>query len=148
MALFQWQQTRTAPREAWLALCRDVTQLHRLIRENTMFVVCELSGNTPLRYDDSMVGLGVIVFNGDRSNNLAGDAFVLDSLPPPSGSRRCDTRGHPYGFLVQASLLLAAYHCPGVWRVTSDVTPEEWQQTAAWLTTQLNLASRLPDLPF
>lgn len=40
-------------------------------------VICEHTGNCPLRYDDSAIRLGVISFNGERVAHLAGDPFLL-----------------------------------------------------------------------
>ncbi|PWC14318.1 hypothetical protein B4923_05265 [Brenneria roseae subsp. americana] len=140
-----------APQENWLRLCRDVTRAHRFIRQRPEtagychLTICEMAGNTPLRYDDSLIGLGVIAFNGYRAAQQAGDPFLLCRLRRALNHVRCLTYGHPYGFLVRVVLLLANHHCPNTWRIDADVPLDQWQQSLDWIAEYLTLPLSVPD---
>lgn len=107
--------------------------------------ICEHSGNTPLRFDDSLIGLGVISFNGCRVRQQAGDAFVLVRGMRQTNEYYCNTDDQPYSFMVRVVLLLANYHCPTTWEFAADIPTSDWQQTADWIAKYLNLASHIPD---
>ncbi|MGI3087699.1 hypothetical protein ACRTA3_10090 [Yersinia pseudotuberculosis] len=143
---------KTVPHEAWSELCRAITRVHHRVRNEPGFcwlgkplTVYDHSGTKPLRYDDSMVGLGVIAFNGDFGAGLSGDPLCLVRLC--SSERRqsqCNTFHHPYDFLVMAVLLLVSHYCPTCYALHSTVGRTEWQQVTDWLNTHLHLAVTLP----
>lgn len=143
---------QAASHEAWLELCRATTRVHNRVRNAPDFrwlgkplVVCDLSGSQPLRYDDSLIGIGVIAFNGDFDAGLSGDPFCLvRSFSVERQQGQCDTGHHPYDFLVMAVLLLASHCCPGCYDILSTVARTEWQQVADWLNTHLDMAVILP----
>lgn len=150
--IYRIKQLQEAESAAWLDLCRAVTLAYRQIRMQSQttgypsLTICEHSGNTSLRFDDSLIGLGVISFNGCRARQQAGDAFILTRGMHQTADYCCNTDNHPYSFLVQVILLLANHYCPATWKITADILLSEWQQTADWIAKHLNLASRLPDL--
>lgn len=143
---------QAASHEAWSELCRAVARVHHQVRNEPDFrwlgkplVVCDHSGTQPLRYDDSMIGIGVIAFNGDFNAGLSGDPLCLvRSFVLERQQGQCDTGHHPYDFLVMAVLLLASHFCSGCYGIRSTVARAEWQQVADWLTTQLDLVVTLP----
>ncbi|AHG22815.2 hypothetical protein Z042_14330 [Chania multitudinisentens RB-25] len=145
---------QTASHEAWRELCRATTRVHHQVRNASDFrwlgkplVVCDHSGNQPLRYDDSLIGIGVIAFNGDFNAGLSGDPFCLvRSFVLERQQVQCDTGHHPYDFLVMAVLLLASHFCSGCYGIRSTVACAEWQQVADWLNTHLDLAVTLPSV--
>ncbi|HHQ6594789.1 TPA: hypothetical protein ACSTLU_001004 [Serratia fonticola] len=102
-------------------------------------VICEHTGNRPLRDDDSVIGLGVISFNGERVAHLAGDPFLLYRRQISHAPIRCDTRCYPYQWLVMAVLLLTNTHSPNTWTIESDVPVEQWRSVARWLTQHCKL---------
>ncbi|WP_025121926.1 MULTISPECIES: hypothetical protein [unclassified Serratia (in: enterobacteria)] len=143
---------KTIPHEAWRELCRAVTRVHDGVRNEAGFrwlgkplTVFDLSGTKPLRYDDSLIGVGIISFNGDDTAGLSGDPFcLLRSLSSARRQSQCDTGHHPYDFLVIAVLLLVNHYCPTCYVIHSTVGRAEWQQVADWLNTHLHLAVTLP----
>ncbi len=148
---FHFRLVRDIAQDDWFTLCRLVTRAHRQLRlkpETTGIeptpIICNGAGITPLRYDDSLIGLGVIVFNGEHHHQLSGDTFILNQHRHPYDRGYCDTYGHPYRFMVMAVLLLAHYTCPNVWKITSDVSCAEWQRVADWLQAELAIMMTLP----
>ncbi|MCA7014566.1 hypothetical protein LF934_18190 [Dickeya dadantii] len=145
------QQHGDAPQESWLRLCHDVTLAHRTLRQQPQtagyryLTLCEGAGNTPLRYDDSLIGLGVITFNGCRASQQAGDTFVLCRSRRTVNGYSCQTDGHPYSFLVRVVLLLAQYHCPDVWQIKADIPPIDWLQAQHWIIEHLQIPLVLPE---
>lgn len=151
--LYHVQHITDALQENWLLLCRDVTQAHHLIRqkpETTGYhnlTICEMSGNTPLRYDDSLIGLGVIAFNGCSALQLAGEPFVLHRLRRTIDRYSCHTYGHPYNFLVQVTFLLALHHCPNAWKIKTNVPINQWRQAMEWIAKYLGSSVSTSDTP-
>lgn len=143
--VYHIQQLHEAEPEAWLDLCRAVTQAHRQIRMasqitgHSCLTICEHSGNTPLRYDDSLIGLGVISFNGCRARQQAGDAFVLTRGMHQTAEYCCNTDNQPYSFLVRVILLLANHYCPDTWRLITDIPEFDWIHSAGWITEYLKI---------
>lgn len=144
--VFHFLQHHTVSSPDWHTLCQAVTQAYRKMREQpetlgltTVPVICEHTGNRPLRYDDSLIGLGMIGFNGDRSNLQAGDPFLLYQRQIPHAPIRCDTRGYPYQWLVMSALLLANTYSPKTWTMESDVPQKQWRKVAHWLTHHCQL---------
>ncbi len=72
-AVYRIKQLTEAEPESWSDLCQAVTQAYLQIRmqpqttDHSCLTICEHSGNTSLRFDDSLIGLGVISFNGSRA---------------------------------------------------------------------------------
>ena len=148
---FHFRLLRNIAQDDWFTLCRLATRAHRQLRIKPEssgieppLVICNGAGITPLRYDDSLIGLGVIVFNGEHHHQLSGDTFILNQHRHPYDRGYCDTHGHPYRFMVMAVLLLAHHTCPNVWKITSDVSCTEWQRVADWLQAELAIAIALP----
>lgn len=143
---------KTVPHEVWRELCCAVTRVHHRVRNAPDFrwlgkplVVCDLSGTKPLRYDDSLIGIGVIAFNGDDNAGLSSDPLCLVRLF--SSERRqsqCITGHHPYDFLVMAVMLLVSHFCPTCYALRSTVARTEWQQVADWLNIHLHLVVTIP----
>jgi len=150
--IYRIKQVQEAEPDAWLDLCRAVTFAYRYIRTQSQttghpsLTICEHSGNTSLRFDDSLIGLGVISFNGSGARQQAGDAFILTRGMHQTADYSCNTNNLPYGFLVRVVILLANYYCPATWQINTDIPLSDWQQTADWIAKYLNLASRIPDL--
>ncbi len=150
--VFHFRLLRDIAQDDWFKLCRLVTRAHRQLRlkpESTDVepppVICNGAGITPLRSDDSLIGLGVIVFNGEHHHQLSGDTFILNRHRHPYDRGYCHTHGHPYRFMVMAVLLLAHHSCPTVWKITSDVSGTEWQNVADWLQAELAIVIALPN---
>ncbi|MHC6755453.1 hypothetical protein [Yersinia ruckeri] len=149
---YSFTHIKTVPHALWRELCRAVTQVHDRIRNKSDFcwlgnslTVYDHSGTKPLRYDDSMVGLGVISFNGDFGAGLSGDPLCLVRLfSSEQRQSQCDTGHHPYDFLVMALLLLVNHYCPTCYALHSTVGRTEWQQVADWLNTHVHLEVTLP----
>lgn len=144
--VFHFLQHNTVPPQAWHSFCQAVTQAYQKMREHphtlglaTFPVICEHTGNRPLRYDDSMIGLGMIGFNGDRVAHQAGDPFLLYRRQIPHAPIRCDSRGYPYQWLVMATLLLANTYSPNTWTIESDVPLKLWHSVAYWLAQRCQL---------
>lgn len=143
---------KTVPHEVWSELCRAVARVHRRVRDEPSFcwlgkplTVYDHSGTTPLKYSDSMIGLGVIAFNGDYDADLSGDPLCLVRLLHFEGRQtQCNTDHHPYDFLVMAVALLASHYCPTCYVLHSTVARSEWQQVADWINTQLHLVVTIP----
>ncbi|CAM4377177.1 Uncharacterised protein [Yersinia intermedia] len=143
---------KTVSHEAWSELCRAISRVHNRVRNESGFcwlgkplTVYDHSGTKPLRYDDSMVGLGVISFNGDFGTGLSGDPLCLVRLFSSERQQsQCDTGHHPYDFMVMAVLLLVNHYCPTCYALHSTVERTEWQQISDWLNTHLHLAVMLP----
>lgn len=117
-AVYRIKQLKEAEPESWFDLCRAVTQAYRQIRmqpqttDHSCLTICVHSGNTPLRFDDSLISLEIIYFSGCRARLQAGDAFVLVRVMRQTNEYCCNTDNQPYGFLVRVNLLLASYYCP------------------------------------
>ncbi len=149
--VFHFRLLRDITQGDWFTLCRLVTRAHRQLRlkpESTGIepppVICNGAGITPLHYDDSLIGLGVIVFNGEHHHQLSGDTFILNQHNHPYDRGYCHTYGHPYRFMVMAVLLLTHYTCPNAWKIKSDVSCAEWQHVADWLQAELVIVITLP----
>lgn len=144
--VFHFLQHHTVLPQDWHTLCQAITTAYLKMREHphslglaSSPVICEHTGNRPLRDDDSVIGLGVISFNGERAAHLAGDPFLLYRRQTPYAPIRCDTRGYPYQWLVMAVLLLANTHSPNTWTIESDVPVKQWRSVARWLTHHFKL---------
>ncbi|TPG63146.1 hypothetical protein [Ewingella americana] len=143
--VYHIQQLQEAEPEVWLDLCRAATQAQRQIRMESQttghscLTICEHSGNTPLRFDDSLIGLGVISFNGCRARQQAGDAFILTRGMRQITEYCCNTDNQPYSFLVRVMLLLANHYCPGTWQFITDILESDWIHSAGWITQYLNI---------
>ena len=149
--VFHFTLLRDIAQDDWFTLCRLATQAHRQLRlrpETTGIkptpIICNGAGITPLHYDDSLIGLGVIVFNGEHHHQLSGDTFILNQHRHPYDRGYCHTHGHPYRFMVMTVLLLAHHTCPNAWKITSDVSGMEWQRVADWLQEALSIVITLP----
>ncbi|MFO6494547.1 hypothetical protein [Hafnia alvei] len=139
--VFHFLQHRTVSSQDWQALCQAITKAYLKMREHpetlglaTAPGICEYTGSCPLRYDDSMIGLGLISFNGERVTHQAGDPFLLYRRQTPHAPIRCDTRGYPYQWLVMITLLLANTYSSNTWMIESDVPLKQWRSVGHWLT--------------
>ena len=80
-----------------------------------------------------------IVFSG--LDHEAGQTFVLEreSLSCPHiASASCETESLPYDWFVRAALLIVQSHSPSAYQIVSSAHPDDWNQTAKWLSTILN----------
>lgn len=143
--MYRIQQIKEAEPNEWLALCHAVTQAHRRVRRRPEMTgypgltLCEHSGNTPLRFDDSLIRLGVISFNGCRSRQQAGDTFVLTRGMRQLTEYGCHTANLPYSFLVRVVLSLTSHYCPNTWQFTADIPLSDWRQSTDWVEHYLNV---------
>ncbi|WP_261392541.1 hypothetical protein [Serratia fonticola] len=119
VGVFHFIQHRTVSSQDWQALCQVITKAYLKMREHPETLglaiapaICEYTGSRLLRYDDSMIGLGLISFNGERVTHQAGDPFLLYRCQTLHAPIRCDTRGYPYQWLVVITLLLANTYSP------------------------------------
>ncbi|WP_447883266.1 hypothetical protein [Serratia fonticola] len=88
--VFHFLQHHTVLPQDWHTLCQAITTAYLKMREHPDSlgsaiapVICEHTGNRPLRDDDSVIGLGVISFNGERAAHLAGDLFYFTGVKHP-----------------------------------------------------------------
>ncbi|CAI0978275.1 hypothetical protein [Serratia fonticola] len=88
--VFHFLQHHTVLPQDWHTLCQAITTAYLKMQEHpdslslaTAPVICEHTGNRPLRDDDSVIGLGVISFNGERAAYLAGDSFYCTDVKYP-----------------------------------------------------------------
>jgi hypothetical protein len=75
-----------------------------------------------------------LFFNGDdrEGRGQAHETMMLTQFHYPEFAF-CKTARKPYDWFVVACLLLAAKHCPGVWRISTDGSPEDWLPVVQWL---------------
>ncbi|UAN45247.1 hypothetical protein KGP17_23150 [Serratia sp. JSRIV001] len=130
-----WQRIGQAITTAYQQLCQRPDTLGLA----TAPVICEYTGKKPYQLDDSLMGLDLIGFNGERASQLAGDPFMLYRRQTPHALIRCDTRGYPYHWLVMAALLLANTQCPNTWTIESDVPLKQRRKVAHWLSYHCKL---------
>ncbi|WP_447870375.1 hypothetical protein [Serratia fonticola] len=130
-----WQRLYQATTQAYLKMCGQPETLGLA----TAPIICEHTGNRLYPLDHSLIGPGMIGFNGERASHLAGDPFMLYRRQISHAQIRCDTRGYPYQWLVMAVLLLANTQCPNTWTIESDVPLKQWRKVTHWLTHHCKL---------
>jgi len=140
--IYYFRQRKDVSQEQWTALCHAVTKAHRVLRQQPAttgypgIVICHNGGRT-LHHDDSLIGPGMIVFNGPAGQS--GDTLVLSRFISQSRCERCNTDGYPYGFLVRVAFLLANHFCPDNWEIAADVWPHYWKRSADWIAQYMNI---------
>ena len=109
--VFHFIQHRTVSLQEWQALCQAITKAYLKLCEHpetlgltTAPAICEYTGCRPLRHDDSVIGLRMLGFNGERVTHQAGDPFLLYRGQTLHAPIRCDTRGYPYQYLVMITI--------------------------------------------
>jgi len=97
--VFHFLQHRTVSLQDWQALCQTITKAYLKLCEHpetlglaTAPAICEYTGCRPLRHDNSVIGLDMIGFNGERVTHQAGDLFLLYRRQTLHALIRCDTR--------------------------------------------------------
>ncbi|MCC4108331.1 hypothetical protein [Serratia ureilytica] len=144
--VFHFLQHNTVSSHDWLRICQSISTAYQQLCQHPdtlglaiVPVICEYTGNRLYQFEDSLMGLGLIGFNGERISHLAGDPFILYQRQTPHALIRCDTRGYPYQWLVIAALLLANTYSPKTWTIESDVPLKQWRKLAHWLTHHCQL---------
>jgi len=148
--VYYFRQQKDVSAQQWTALCHAVIQAHRVIRQQPAttgypdIVICH-NGSRALHHDDSLIGPGIMVFNGPAGQS--GDTLVLSRFISKSRCERCDTGGHPYDFLVRVIFLLANHFCQGNWEIAADIKPHDWQASIDWIAQYLYITVDFSDLP-
>lgn len=144
--VFHFLQHDNVSSQDWQALCQAITiaylKLHwqpDTLGLDSAPVICEHTGNRRYQFDNNLMGLGMLGFNGERLTYQAGDPFILYQHQTPYALIRCDTRSYPYQWLVLSALLLANTQCPNTWTIESDVPVKQWRKVAHWLTHHCQL---------
>jgi hypothetical protein len=142
-----WYQKRDATPAEWIA-----------ILDAARAIISE-SGDVKLarEYDDPdeapPLSVDEIRFNGVGENGH--ETFLLERfkqaprIPVPDGSTFafCKTAHKPYDVVVCAILLMANYHAPDVWRISSDGDADAWMpgKRRAYAATGVPAAIPLTD---
>lgn len=136
-------QIKPAEPIAWQAICDDFRK---------MMATALLSKPLPIQRDDDLEGHPLIdntyiVFNGIGNNGHETMVLQRDG----KGFQFCKTARKPYDRAVTALLILADFHSPNTWLITSDGEPNDWQEgleLARTVRPECNLPSEiLPFLP-
>ena len=115
-----FEQMRHAEPAAWQAICDDFRK---------MLATALISKPLPIQRGDEdksqpYVDDKLIIFNG--IGNDAHETMVL--VRAGNGFQFCKTARKPYDRAVTALLILADFHSPNTWTVTSDGEPDDWQE--------------------
>ena len=115
-----FEQMKPAEPAAWQAICDDFRK---------MMATALLSQPLPIQRDDEdggqpLVDDTYIVFNGIGNNGH--ETMVLQR--EGFDFQCCKTARKPYDRAVTALLILADFHSPDTWVVTSDGEPDDWQE--------------------
>ncbi|WP_419792690.1 hypothetical protein ACN09C_17660 [Serratia fonticola] len=144
--VFHFLQHGNVKSQDWQSLCQATTTAYQQLCQHpdklgltAAPVTCEHTGNRRYCFDNNLMGLGMIGFNGERIAHQAGDPFILYQRQTPYALIRCDTRGYPYQWLVITVLILANTQCPTTWTIESDVPVKQWRKVAHWLTHHCQL---------
>ena len=138
-----FEQLKPAEPAAWQAICDDFRK---------MMATALLSQPLPIQREDEdggqpLVDDTYIVFNGIGNNGHETMVLQRDG----KGFQFCKTARKPYDRVVTALLILADFHSPNTWLVTSDGEPDDWQEgleLARTVRPECNLPSEiLPFLP-
>ena len=142
-------QQKECPLDQWAAFKADVLRLYDQ-RPDTFesagstaverLTLCDGSGEIELTKSTQLFRTfteaegETLFFNGDdrEGRGEAYETMMLTQHYTPEFSF-CKTARRPYDWFVVACLLLAAHRCPGVWRIGTDGTPEDWLPVAQWL---------------
>jgi len=113
-------QIKPAEPAAWQAICDDFRK---------MMATALLSKQLPIQREDDrgdqpLVDDGYIIFNGIGDNGH--ETMVLQRQG--FGFQFCKTARKPYDRVVTALLILANFHSPYTWVITSDGEPDDWQE--------------------
>lgn len=113
-------QIKPAEPEAWAAICDSFRKLQ---------ATALISKPLPIQREDEdksqpFVDDNFIIFNG--IGNDAHETMVLER--DGRGFHFCKTARKPYDRAVTALLILADFHSPDTWVVTSDGEPDDWQE--------------------
>lgn len=141
-------QKKDCPPEQWAAFKEAVMHLYDHIPETREsagcietgpLVLCDGNGEVALNSAAELFGEEALWFNGDdrEGRGLAHETMVLEQAG--YGFAFCKTARKPYDWFVVAVLLLANHHCPGVWEISSDGDPEDWEPVRAWLDDEYGL---------
>ncbi|HHQ6567278.1 TPA: hypothetical protein ACSTJX_002116 [Serratia fonticola] len=144
--VFHFIQHSNVSSQDWQRVCQTITTAYQHLCQHpdtlgliTAPVIYEYTGNRRCRFENNLMGLGMIGFNGERLTHLTGDPFILYQRQTPYALIRCDTRGYPYQWLVMSTLLLANTQCPNTWTIESDVPLKQWRKVTHWLTYHCQL---------
>ncbi|KAJ4458025.1 hypothetical protein PAPYR_6283 [Paratrimastix pyriformis] len=104
----------------WESICKDFRK---------MMVIALMNDPLPIQLsfaDDSpaLISDNEIIFNGSE-----GDCCESMVLQREGGGFQCvKTRLRPYDRVVTALLILADYHAPGTWIISSEGRSSDWQE--------------------
>ncbi len=136
-------QIKPAEPEAWQAICDDFRK---------MMATALLSQPLPIQREDEdggqpLVDDTYIIFNGIGNNGHETTVLQRDG----KGFQFCKMARKPYDRAVTALLILADFHSPNTWLITSDGEPSDWQEgleLARTVQPDCNLPSEIrPFLP-
>lgn len=113
-------QIKPAEPIAWQAICDDFRKMMAtaLLNQPLPIQLESDDGGQPL-VDDTY-----IIFNGIGNNGHETMVLQRDGKE----FQFCKTARKPYGRVVTALLILADFHSPNTWLVTSDGEPDDWQE--------------------
>lgn len=88
--VFHFLQHNTVSSHDWQRLCQAITTAYQQLCQRpdtlglaTAPIICEHTGNRRYPFDDNLIGLGMIGFNGERITHQAGDPFILYQCQTP-----------------------------------------------------------------
>ena len=138
-----FEQMKPAEPAAWQAICDDFRK---------MMATALLNQPLPIQREDEdggqpLVDDTYIIFNGIGNNGHETMVLQRDGKE----FQFCKTARKPYDRVVTALLILADFHSPNTWLITSDGEPDDWQEgleLARTVRPECNLPSEiLPFLP-
>lgn len=132
-----FHQQRKATSDQWQAICEDFKRLMTacLLADDPLLIQREYdNASAPEINDDE------ILFNGIEDDGH--ETMVLERKG--TDFQFCKTARKPYDRVVVALLILANHHAPGVWKISSDGDPDEWQEVLNWLNERLQANFQIP----
>lgn len=140
-------QQKECPLDQWAALKADVLRLYDQRPDSFesagqsstgRLTLCDGWGEVELTEAAQLFRVEAegesLFFNGDdrEGRGQAYETMMLTQYHTP-GFAFCKTARKPYDWFVVACLLLAAKHCPGVWKIGTDGDPDDWLPVVQWL---------------
>lgn len=133
-----FEQMKPAEPAAWQAICDDFRKMMATaLLSQPLPIQREAEDAGQPRVDDTY-----IIFNGIGNNGH--ETMVLQRYGREF--QFCKTARKPYDRVVTALLILADFHSPNTWLVTSDGEPDDWQEgleLARTVRPECNLPSEI-----
>lgn len=154
-----FEKKKDIPESQWKVLCEKVSQVFQMLPDldyidddykGFPIVICDGWGVQRITDAKELFavrnGKRFIVFNGDASNNLEHDTFVLRQEGKQSDRERfCKTEIKPYDGFVVAVLILLHNLCPNCYVIKSDGKEDDWKPVLQWLNQSLKTDYEMPD---